>query len=423
MNYLKSILLFILLLVFVNFSLAYPDLILENKNPQPRENIYGYISDAQLLSNVLNKEDFYFYEGRAPIKPTEYNLIKYNEGYYFYLKFNKEGNYTIKSNELLYQSPNGLSSRIVELNLTVKTNYNKDEKFPLLEIKPGFIYGYEVSNITLLNSGTASLELEYNKTKFTLSPGGFQTITNYPLNKTFTLFKIKTYKDFSYPILYLGELKKEETKSNLRISPEEIKIEMAIGNDRIKKNILQLINNFDYFIENISFIENIEILTIQNQEFLDPNNKTFVTFYINSEKETYVNEEIYLTYTENKENYSITIPIEIFVYPKGTSLDNPNESLKDRLTCSEMNGQFCSKGYACAKDDLTFSSEGMACCLSKCVLVSGTDDFKEKSSSAWIIGVIILLVLAGVGYYFYNKYNKIKKGNSTKNILGNLKKK
>ena len=87
MNYLKSILLFILLLVFVNFSLAYPDLILENKNPQPRENIYGYISDAQLLSNVLNKEDFYFYEGRAPIKPTEYNLIKYNEGYYFYLYF------------------------------------------------------------------------------------------------------------------------------------------------------------------------------------------------------------------------------------------------------------------------------------------------------------------------------------------------
>lgn len=421
MKLFKSIIFFLVFfLILINFSLAYPDLILENKNPQPKENIYGYISNSQLLSRILNKDDFSFYEGRAPIKPTEYNLIRYNDSYYFYFKFNKEGNYTIKSNEILYQSPEGLSSKIIELNFTVKTDYNKDNKYSLLEIKPGIISGYETPNITLFNSGTTLLKIEYNKDKIDLSPGEFHIINEYPLNQTLTLFKIKTYKDFSYPIFYLGELKTEQTKSNLRIYPEEIKIEMAIGNEQIKKNVLQIINNYDYFIENINFTENIEILNIENQKFLDPNNKAFVTFYINSEKETYVNEEIYLTYTENKEDYSITIPVEIFVYPNGTSLENPTESLKDRLTCSEMNGQFCSKGYACANDNLTFSSEGMACCLSECILVTSANNFEKKNSTGWVIGLILLLLVIGIGYYFYNKYTKIKNNNNPKNSLNNL---
>ena len=161
MKLFKSIIFFLVFfLILINFSLAYPDLILENKNPQPKENIYGYISNSQFLLETLNKNNFSFYEGRAPIKPTEYNLIRYNDSYYLYFKFNKEGNYTIKSNEILYQSPEGLSSKIIELNFTVKTDYNKDNKYSLLEIKPGIISGYETPNITLFNSGTTLLKIE-----------------------------------------------------------------------------------------------------------------------------------------------------------------------------------------------------------------------------------------------------------------------
>ena len=209
-------LIIILLFAFsISLALAIPIIQFQNEEFQPDETILAKIFTGGEFIKAIDKSDIKFYEGRKEIF-FEYDLKQYDTDYYFYAIINKEGIFTLQIKDILYNEGGDIDSITIEKNLSVeKKIIREDNKIAtkILRIRPGVIFTQNSARIDLTNMGNLTLNISYLENEITLLPGELRSININP-NLSFSFFEISTYKDFSIPLIYAGEINNNSVTNN-----------------------------------------------------------------------------------------------------------------------------------------------------------------------------------------------------------------
>jgi hypothetical protein len=403
------LLIFVLSICIVN---ATPVLKLQQSTIQPQETLIGTISTQGEFLEDITKDDITFYEGRKEVM-FDYDLYHFNGTYYFFVIFNKEGDFTIKIKEILFNLAGEVGSKKIEQ--TISSRYSNidnqtGEKTNLLSIKPGIVYSLDNSaSLSFFNRGENDLSVKIGET--TLSIAAFQAKTVqlnlvYPL----TYVSASTYKTFSIPVIYLGakiEGTQPENETNITEVPDsELLLELeaidviAPINETISKKI-EFANTGDNEIVNITIQNNISMLSLDVPKTISAQDSAVLSFSVLSSKKGFVNDSILLTYSEGGFNYELEIPVTIYILKENSS-DVP--VVPDDVSCEEFGGELC-EGYCNGDEKIT--TDGY-CCTGECVPFDQPVVVDDKKTSAWVYGLLIFLILGLIGYFIYKKYKKVE---------------
>ena len=375
------------LLLSISITSATPLLNFQNENFQAGETILGKITTSGEFLKEIQASSLQFYQGRKKTY-LESDIIFYKGVHYFYIYTTKPGNYTLRIPNVLYKESNILQSITIEkqINITQTTNQT-------LTVKPGFIFTNQKPEIKLINSGYQQLNLTYGKNKTSINPQ--QIIKLFPKpTKTFSNFTISTYKQFSIPIIYLKATKNTtfispSVKLNLRSNFDNMLINFFTKNKTQKE--IQLFNFGKNNITNIQIEHKISFLTIEKIKDIKPKETQNITLTFEAEIPGHFKENLNITYLENKTKHQFQILLDIFILPKGAT--NKSFEIK-KETCEEISGQICESGKEICNGTSIFTQKSEYCCLGACVVLQE----KTKSNNfGWMIGVLILVILAMVG--------------------------
>ena len=133
----------ILVLVFMlsmSIAAAQPTINLQKQTFQPGETLLASITTPGEFAKTIYQKDVQFFEGRKEVF-FEYDLTFYNSTYFLYMYLNKEGNFTIRVDDVFYKAPEPKSVTI-ERQIEIKEKFIDDNKTQtqILSIKPGFIF-------------------------------------------------------------------------------------------------------------------------------------------------------------------------------------------------------------------------------------------------------------------------------------------
>ena len=264
-------LLSLLFLLTLTIASATPELTLQNEEIQPGETILGKIS---LLSNEefteeISKDDIQFLEGRRQVS-FEYGIMFHNNAHYLYAYANREGNFTIKTNPILYRDTitNELKELTIEKQITILESpiiYQEEinesgnlttvnqSRTEILSIKPGLIFqttSPTQTGIILRNMGDSQINLthvygEEEETEISLQPQEAQEISILPTSGL-SFLNISTYKIFEVPIVSPssngGGVGTEATTA-LKTNLPYLHVNLIVGQP--KEEVLGLLN-FEY---------------------------------------------------------------------------------------------------------------------------------------------------------------------------------
>ena len=386
---------------------ATPTLQFKYEEIQPGETILATIQTSGEFTKQIEPSNIKFFQGRKQIS-LESDIIFYKGKHYLYIYTTREGNFTIQIENILYKEAGILKSTTISKQFNVSKNIliNEDTNetsTQILTIKPGFVFTTLTPSIKLINSGTSSLNLTYDKNEISLAPLESQEITFTP-EEVFSTLNISTYKEFSIPVIYFSANASFESpivKPSLRQNPELLLVETFTKTK--SQETIELFNFGNNNITDLQTTSNIEFIKIEKLEDMPPRGVQNLTLTINPKTPGHFQGEINITFRQNEEQKNILIPLSIFVLPEGTS----EESFQVKNeTCEELSGMICPPGTLCnGTATFTKSINPEYCCLALCVKVEG--DAFESNSFGWLIGILILIVLVLIGYYFYKKQKQI----------------
>jgi len=412
----KKILLIVITLFSLVLTSATPVLEIPH-SAQPQETVFATISTEGTFLETLSKDDIAFFEGRKQVY-FEHDLYLFNGTYYIDIIFNKEGDFTLKTPEILFEQAGEVGSITLEKTLPVRyTNYNNETQTAtdLLTIKPGVIYTYSnKSELNLFNRGSNSLSIDIGETSITINP--FQAKTLYlNLQLPLSYVVISSYKTFSVPIIYLGPPIKTNETINETNQTNQTKVitselfyssvhtEMLSQVNQTKINNIELTNYGDTLITDITLKKNISLGKITVPTTLAGGVSKDITITTFSEYPTFINDTIVLSYIEKEIELNISIPIQIYIVK-----ENETEVPKiDEESCANFNGKICDGS---CDGESKFTNDGF-CCIGTCIAFSTPDKKDDKGSSisyGLLIGLLIFFVLGLVGYGVYKKYGKTK---------------
>ncbi|MFH0808508.1 MAG: hypothetical protein V1888_02730 [archaeon] len=430
----KYKIIFLLVLFFISSYLlpitsAIPTLQFQHEQTQPGETILATILTTEEFVKQIEPSDITFYEGRKQIT-LDSNIIFYQGQYYLYIYTTREGNFSVKIENILYKEDNILKSTTISKEFNVSKNILTDEETnetftQILSIKPGFIFTTQTPSIKLINSGTATLNLTYNEKEISLTPSQSQSITFIP-TEVFTTLSISTYKEFQVPIIYLTTNQTNQTtnqtnqtnqtnetidilisEADLRQNPELLLVETFT--DTKSEEIIELLNLGDNNITNLETASSLEFIKTQDLEDMPPRGIQNLTLIINPKNPGHFQGTINITFTQNEEQKNIQILLSIFVLPKEAIGTNQTFEVKEE-TCQEISGQVCTSGLFC-NGTTTFTKNSEYCCLASCV-----ETKSESNGFGWILGMVILIILALIGYYFYKKQKQVTPQNTQQQL-------
>ncbi|MAH50069.1 hypothetical protein CMI37_29890 [Candidatus Pacearchaeota archaeon] len=430
----KKQVIILLSLTLISLVSAAPQLELPTQDLQPGETLVGKItlsSTAEQFAQAISSDNIEFLQGRKKVF-MEHNIIFYNNTHYFYTYLNREGNFTFKINNILYKdASNELNEAVLEKNIFIENKWNviKEEQFnetsnttyytnktvtEILSVKPGFFFGTSSLEFTLENKGTSNITVSYNNNedKLPLSPEQKVKITpSFQPNQTISFFEFLTDKNFSIPIIYLSQGEINQTPPPvLEIKAEPVYLHINLIAEQEKSASIELFNFIEENITGISITSNISIMQITNIEELE----TFqaretknISLTFTSEKTGFAKGEILITYTADQEQRNLTIPIFAYILPSNSSeqdLANIGDFATLQNQCTDTGGVICSLGQKCQGNE-TYT--GVFCCLGSCTTSTDpNNDPDEEGSYGWLIGLLILLFLAIVGFFAYRKFKK-----------------
>ena len=387
--------------------LAIPTLQFQHNQTQPGETILATISTTGEFTKQIEPSDINFYEGRKQIS-LESDITFYEGNHYLYIYTTRKGNFSIQIKNVLYKEVDMLQSTTISKEFSVsrdtiineETNETSTE---ILTIKPGFILTTLTPSIKFINSGSSVLNLTYNENETSLNPLESQTITFTP-TQTFSTLNISTYKEFSIPIIYLAEnatFKSPIIKSELRQNPELFFSETFT--ETSTQGIIELFNFGDNNITNLQLTSNVDFIKAEELEDMLPRGIQNLTLTLNPKVPGHFQGTINITFTQNETEDILEIPLSIFVLPQGT----PTESFQIKNeTCKELSGTVCPSETLCnGTATFTKSINPEYCCLGSCVETKDKDS--ESNGFGWLVGIVILIILALIGYYFYKKQKQI----------------
>ena len=383
-------------------SFAQPTLNFQHNQTQVGETIFATIKTTGEFAKQIQPEDITFLDGRKKVF-FESGITFYNDTHYLYIYTTRQGNFTIKINEVLYKESKELKSSTIEKQFTIQQPTNETQS---LSIKPGFLITTEIPQIKLINKGTSTLNITYNENEISIEQLKFQKITFQP-TETFSLFKIQTYKTFQIPIIYTAEFEPPTIQLDLKQDPELLFAELTTNTEF--QETIQLFNFGDKNITIIQATSNLQFMKIEFPETIRPRGIENLTIILNPENSGHFQDNINITYTQYNETKKLQIPVSLFVLPEG-STEEDFEITEE--TCADQGGTICSNEETC--DDKPFFADDGYCCPGTCQPIEPNDT--EKTSYKWLIGLLIFIVLIAVGIYFYKRQKKIKPKNPDEQI-------
>ena len=419
-------LIIILLFAFsISLALAIPIIQFQNEEFQPDETILAKIFTGGEFIKAIDKSDIKFYEGRKEIF-FEYDLKQYDTDYYFYAIINKEGIFTLQIKDILYNEGGDIDSITIEKNLSVeKKIIREDNKIAtkILRIRPGVIFTQNSARIDLTNMGNLTLNISYLENEITLLPGELRSININP-KVSFSFFEISTYKDFSIPLIYAGEINNnsgtnnetanETTKNTyLTTNIENLSINL-IAEKSFTQNISLI--NFGEKATNIKFKSNFYF--IKDFDLKDIGKNSTFNLQLDIETKDAGNFEGFfnISYTQYEEERTISIPVNFVVLSKGS---NETDFEPTGKTCREFGGRICEVNDICSKPGIIKYATDVKfkCCVGGTCVAPEEDNKSEPSYNTWALGLIVLIIL-GIGvYYVYSKYSKTQPKSGRQRII------
>lgn len=421
---------FLALAFFITSVSAAPILIPQYEDIQPGETFLATVTTSGEFTKIIQDADIKFYEGRKEIF-MESDIMFNDATHYLYVYTTKPGIFTMKISNILYKENNQLKESSIEYNITSEVQpitEGETSVTKILSIKPGFILTTTNSTLRLTNKGNSTLNASLLGNEISLNPQASQQITIVP-SEPFSLFEISTYKDFSIPIIYLAQIEINETtnetinetinettnetintteeivEQNLEFTPALI-LQNIIIDDETSTTIE--LSNTGENITNIELATDINFLSLEGSTTMAANSTQNITIEFSPEEAGHVSGVINMTYTQSGQQKQISIPLELYILPQGSSQE---DFVQLSQTCVEKNGTICPSGETCTSDS-TFTRGGDYCCLGTCEKKSSDGGF----GYGWIIAIIIFVILAGVGFYFYKKQKGIAPKNPDEQI-------
>ena len=398
----RSVILILLLLIFPIISAVEFEM---KEEFSQGETLMAKVSGNFLFP--LQKENIFFYRAHVRI-PLEYNIKKIDEDYYIYaLLLGKEPkNYSIALENIRYMKGGEMSEENIIRNFTIN---NQTADF---SINPGFVSGTEFS-IEVQNLQDKKITIEVKtKENTNISEETYQELIilksgqkkdiDFVFEVQEPVFKIieLSTENLNYEIpasIPATEIQEEEV---FKFEPQTLIISAPTESETSK--IIYLYNTGDEEITNINIslsnsLESYVTISRESIDKLDANSNIPIELVFSSEEEFELEGHIRAKEGENIIYSQISIKfLEGYI---------PVQELPQNYTtktCAEMGYSICSRDEECNSDNVIYAKDDV-CCIGIC-------QEKEKTSAGKIIGIVILIIIIGVGIWFYKKkYKKAKK--------------
>ena len=396
---------FIFLSLFlISLASATPTLTFQNEEIQPGETILTTISTVGNFERQIETSAIKFYEGRKQVS-FEYDIKFYEGIHYLYIYTTREGTFSMEISEILYNEADVLQATTItkQFNITKQNIFNEETNetsTQILQIKLGFVFTTETPSIKLTNRGTSPLTFEYKETEISL-----QILENYEIETTpeqvFSYINISSYKDFSIPIIYPpanATFKSPSVQLDLRQNPELLLAELFTGTK--SQETIELFNFGHDTLTNIQIESDFTFLETEEIENMSAREVKNLTITFDPKFPGHFQGNVNITYTQNTEQKTLSIPLSLFILPEGSSIEDFTINEK---TCTEISGEVCGSGFICS-GEATFTKSQEYCCLGTCESVESES---EGGGFGWLVGIVIIIALGLGGYYFYKKQKKI----------------
>lgn len=401
----KRLIIFVAILS-LTFVTCAPFIEFQHTEFQPGETLLAEIKlEEGEFTKQISKSNIKFFEGRKEVF-FETEVIFYQGKHYLYTYLTREGNFTMKIQDILYKNGGGLGSKNIEEQIYVKEKpiTKENNSFTeILSIRPGFIFLKKEPKIKVTNVGNTSINFTIvypnnSNEKVSLSPMNTKEFTFSPFENV-SSFKIESYKEFSIPIIYpQGEIFIPVNESDLRSSHEIILKNLIVGEKT--NETIQLFNFGDNYLTDLKIVSEVDFITFSGLGNFSPRENKNLSIYFNPKSPGHFTGDIKIEYISLNKSGLAIIKLNLFVLPKGSGEE---DFIISQKTCIELNGTVCTLEEYCT-GNATFSKGGEYCCLASCDKV----ETPKESSSKWLIGILILLALGIGGYFLYSKSKKVK---------------
>ncbi len=348
----------------------------------------------------IKLENILFYSGRA-FTPLVYDLAKIQDRYYLYAQLPvEEKNLTLKILQAKFIEQGQEVSRDLEYNFLVKGNLTS------FSVNPGFVITSKEFKVAIKNYDKPTIlstSFLGNLQSYSLIIGEEKTLTfSIGENSSLGILKISA-QDTGYSIPV--EIFKNQTQNQFK--PKYFKFTKSFINLTVLKDSpllyeLYIMNTGDEAIQDVEISASTDSVKLSpTRVSLLPSGELVVinlTLTLDESK----NVTIQAT-SENKttETFLLIQVIESKEIFRQIVNDTP-EIYQQTETCSGLNGRICLAEETCSLPE-KLTLDGL-CCLGYCQAAS-------SGSLTWLYVVIILLVLALIGFFVFKKL-KIKKQTS-----------
>ena len=404
----KSLL--VLFMIFFSISLVSAvDITLTKSSYYAGETLQAEFPASPFIS-ALTSSSIGIYKGNSVHKtPAESGLIKSDNKYLYYAVLPEgaagAGDYSLRIENADHYENNAPTDETIEKNFTI-TQTNSS----YLSFNPGNIYASNNFSIKIkAYNAEQQITVDFPEAGFkqTFSLGyGLDKTVYIPVSSVVGIVKSNIkINSYNIPAIVIGNASaagdNETGAEENEEGEEEFKDMISVSPKSIDASVLAGIS-FDYYIkitkETSGDIRNIEVSSSNSQ--IKPQ-KTLINLtddeetleiIVNSDKN--IDGEITLEYN----NEEVVIPVNITLVEKESEIFSGTPSSGETKTCAQKGGIICnsSAGEECTGSQEYSSdySQGV-CCVGQCKV--------PESSSGWIWGLLIIIVLGVVGWYLYQK--------------------
>lgn len=410
----RGLLILFTVLFLMNFCLALPEISFQKESYQASETIIGTISNVY---GDIAVDKLRIYDGRREIF-FEKDLAKINDSYYFFIIPQREGNFSLKLENLLYQNNNTVASTTLLKYFNITNRIRSNNKTQILTIRPGFYIG-DSPSIEFVNAGNDVLNFSVGKTEVTIAPENSQKVS-VGVPSGFSFIEIKSYETFRVPIMNLGNGTSENVTNAENVSIDHnnnyagclityrnMSVNNLIGSPQNYSFVIN--NSCNFSLENIVINPSSEkIKTYQSEITFMPNESKDINFtvYITDSGATVHN----ISFSNNNSQLAMKeIIVLSFKNESGLTVFTQTRNTTERLSCEERNGTFCTQMQSCSTDNYDFYIENsplITCCLDPCV-----DSTPPTNWTNVFMGIFVFVIIGVVLYILYNRSKKVKSAN------------
>jgi len=396
----------ILLVSSLIVSISAVSITLQKSNFYPSETLQANISGGFIGTISINNIGIYK-EGSAHVDMADSGLIKYNNNYYFYAKVPSEpGKYSLRIENTNHYEGSTPTTNTIETNFTV-TNSNSS----YLSFTPGYILTTKntVQVIVTSYNDEQQVSVTFDPTSFSQTFNLIQGNENskkvsIPISgNSGTLSSVIKINSYTLPVFAIfNSTTPEEDLENITIEHnlsdiiqvelEGVGLNVVITKDKDWYFPID-IRNTRTTAFNIDLNSTDKELHVSPSEIIGFNGTRTINLTINSSRS--FEGSIIISYGKSIMN----IPIQVTITNNESNFNSTPISVNELKTCAQLNGKICNYEAGESCDSFTYDANNKPCCLSGCKGKSG-------SSSTWIWGILLIIILGVGGWYVYKKQKK-----------------